>query len=363
MNGRAGTWCLFAKPPTAGRSKTRLARAVGRPRAARLASAFLVDTVASLPRKAGLLLATTDVRGDFPAELSHLERWPQGNGNLGDRLQQVMSRALATHDWVIAVGADSPGVPLERYRQAQRALQRGAPAVIGPSLDGGFFLLGLSLCPPDTFAGIPWSDATTCAAMCAHLTELGLAPVVLDPWFDVDEVADLQRLQRLLHAGSIVAPKTAVACEMPPPRSDGISVVVPTFREAARSRGPDRAHAPAPRHRRDHRRRRPKPRRYRPARARAAIARTSEGAPVASSPSVPGVADNSSTQAPRSPSIRHPALSPCGRSTTSTTRQSGSDDALSDERHGGLARSETHTEVVDPTLRREAPTVSATSSS
>ncbi|MBA2544076.1 MAG: TIGR04282 family arsenosugar biosynthesis glycosyltransferase [Deltaproteobacteria bacterium] len=198
--------CIFAKPPVAGTVKTRLADAE---LAARLARAFLLDTCDSLRALAWAapILATT---GDLEPSLARrveIPIWPQGSGDLGARIERVMRRALESADGAIAIGADTPGLPRELLVRACEALTR-ADAAIGPTDDGGFYLLALRACPVGLLADLPWSRSDTFAATLERLRSRGLRTLVLEPWFDVDRPADLERLRALLSTGALVAPET-----------------------------------------------------------------------------------------------------------------------------------------------------------
>ncbi len=198
--------CIFAKPPVAGSVKTRLADAE---RAARLARAFLIDTCDALRAITWVapILATT---GPLDATLSErlgLPIWPQGDGDLGARIERVMRRALESAGGAIALGADTPGLPRELVVRACEALTE-ADAAIGPTDDGGFYLLALRECPVGLLAELPWSRSDTFAMTLERLRERGLRTIVLDPWFDVDRPADLERLHALLTTRVLVAPET-----------------------------------------------------------------------------------------------------------------------------------------------------------
>jgi rSAM/selenodomain-associated transferase 2/rSAM/selenodomain-associated transferase 1 len=188
--------------------KTRLVPLLGIWRAAELAKVFLQDTwasVSALPWAKAVLASTEAGLQDFlpgPTEI-----WLQGEGDLGARLENIFHRALRNHAHVIAIGADSPGLPTKYLEQAREALER-ADAVIGPSEDGGFYLLGLRKCPTGLLSGIPWSAPTTCLETIAKLQAAGLTVYVLDDWFDVDTVQDLEKLNALITAKQVEAPKT-----------------------------------------------------------------------------------------------------------------------------------------------------------
>jgi rSAM/selenodomain-associated transferase 1 len=200
--------CIFAKPPIPGSVKTRLIPELGPERAAELAEAFLEDTVAmvrTLSWAECIIAATkTFARPYFKPE----EVWLQSEGDLGDRLEKVLRLALKRRPIVLAIGADSPGLPAEYLARAREAL-KNADAVLGPSADGGFYLIGLKDCPVGVLDGIQWSHSTTLAATTAKLEQFGMKTVLINPWFDIDSHQDLERLRRQLVADPAAAPRTA----------------------------------------------------------------------------------------------------------------------------------------------------------
>lgn len=227
MTADRSTIVVFAKPPVAGEVKTRLAPPA---RASALARAFLVDTFAALHSVAwaDLVLATTAaIDPGLDAELA-AQIWMQGDGDLGARIERVLRRALGSAPRAIAMGADTPGLPIAALEHAHEAL-RTADAAIGPTDDGGFYLLALRACPEGLLAGLPWSASDTFAATLARLRERGLTTVVLDAWFDIDRPADLERLRGLLAAHKINAPATWRVLNTPT-----ISVVMPVLDEERR---------------------------------------------------------------------------------------------------------------------------------
>jgi uncharacterized protein len=196
--------CIFAKPPVAGQVKTRLAAALGPERAAELARAFLDDTIAAvtaLPWARAALATTEPVQTALPVLL-------QGEGDLGARIERVLRTALQRAPLTIAIGSDAPALPA-RFLEAARAALQDADAVVGPADDGGFYLLGVRVCPEGLLADLPWSSSDTFTRTIERLRARGLRAHVLDPWFDVDRVEDLDRLRAALRSGEIVAPRTA----------------------------------------------------------------------------------------------------------------------------------------------------------
>lgn len=235
MNPR-GSICVFAKPPVPGRVKTRLIPLLGDRNAAELANAFLEDTWASVSALSWAQPVLASTEGAKPECLpARTEVWLQGGGDLGARLEHILHRALHDHPFAIVVGADSPGLPARLLEEARNALDR-VDAVIGPSEDGGFYLLGLRTCPASLLSEISWSAPTTCLETIAKLQAAGLTFHILDDWFDVDTPQDLERLNALLTAGKIEAPRTHYfltthASRSPSAQSSLCSVIIPTLNE------------------------------------------------------------------------------------------------------------------------------------
>jgi rSAM/selenodomain-associated transferase 1 len=207
-----GCIAVFAKPPRPGQAKTRLAPELGYAGAAALARAFFLDTWATVTRLswAEAVLATTDAAASEWSFLDRSRVWSQGDGSLGHRLGRILGRALEQFPFAIAIGTDSPGLPTALLEAARGAL-RESDAVLGPSDDGGFYLIGLRRSPPDLLTDLPWSAPDTFDATLRRLDSLGLDTTVLPPWFDVDRPDDLRRLRRLVGDGTVWAPETARA--------------------------------------------------------------------------------------------------------------------------------------------------------
>ena len=210
LSRRTGILCIFTRPTTPGLTKTRLIPAYGAANAARLAEAFLLDTyelVSGL--KLGSVVVSVAADGPLPRLEPPASIWRQGPGDLGDRMTRVAARALAQdYPWVVLLGSDSPGMPAALLVEAVQALDRGSSAVIGPALDGGYYLLGLADCPPRLLAGLSWSGSDTRTQTIERLEAHGLRPYLLPEWFDIDVPADLARLALLLDENEARAPHT-----------------------------------------------------------------------------------------------------------------------------------------------------------
>ena len=198
---------VFAKFWEAGRVKSRLAATEGDDRAAELYRSFLATTLLRLAAGTGhRVLAYTpyERREDF-AQLAG-PAWdlqPQAGGDLGDRIRDYFDSAFHNgFQKVLLVGSDSPTLPWELVGESLDLLDRH-PVVLGPTSDGGYYLVGAAGRTPDIFDRIPWSTPDVWNETCQRLASRQLSCGVLRRWYDVDDRASLHRLRReLAHRSS-----------------------------------------------------------------------------------------------------------------------------------------------------------------
>ena len=213
---------IVAKYPTPGVAKTRLAARVGARAAADLYRAFLEDlaarfTVAAERDGYALVWARAPGPGDLREVVGAGARVIRQRGDdFAARLHAVCAdlRAEGYGDIVVS-SSDSPHLPARWVRQAFAAIGDRRIA-LGPAEDGGYYLIGLRAVGgvPDLFRGIAMSTPQVYAETVARAAALGLAVARLPETFDVDEVADLERLARALAppgAESAAAPRTLAA--------------------------------------------------------------------------------------------------------------------------------------------------------
>ncbi len=207
----SGTVCIFTRPPVAGRTKTRLIDAFGPEGARDLALASFLDTLELVRRAhAGRLVVALSESGELPGLAPEVPLWQQGEGDLGDRMTRMARQALAVDPaWVVIVGSDSPGLAPEILKQAIVTLEQGAPAVLGPADDGGYYLLGLRRCPERLLRGLEWSTSQTARLTLERLRQHQFEIHLLPPWFDIDRPEDVERLEGLLARGEATARSTA----------------------------------------------------------------------------------------------------------------------------------------------------------
>lgn len=145
---------------------------------------------------------TGDSQADFAwfQQFAGYELWSQPPGDLGQKLTAWFEFACATDDRVLVIGSDSPTLPIELLLNAITALDT-ADCVIGPAVDGGYYLLGLRRPVPQLFERISWSSPLVLAQTLARAVEQGLHVSRLPHWNDVDDLADLRVLNEQLANG------------------------------------------------------------------------------------------------------------------------------------------------------------------
>lgn len=196
---------IFVKRPVPGIVKTRLAASVGNKRAAEIYGGFLKSIITkceTLAEKRTLGYVSEQQGEDDPAreyfskfESTGYELWPQPNGNLGHRMTEFFRTQLEQGaSRVVLIGSDSPTLPVDFIQQAFQMLET-KQIVIGPSTDGGYYLVGMNRFTPKIFTGIEWSSEAVLEQTVQRLksanASLGLLPV----WYDIDTIEDYRMMQ------------------------------------------------------------------------------------------------------------------------------------------------------------------------
>jgi rSAM/selenodomain-associated transferase 1 len=190
---------IFAKAPVAGLAKTRLIPALGAERSARLARRMLLHTLqeASVAAVGPVELCVTPHPSDPVWQgLPRLEGvcWTeQVVGDLGVRMADAARRASAVSEHVLLIGTDCPQLDAMHLRRATELLH-DSDAVLYPTFDGGYVLLGLRRFDPRPFEQIPWSTAEVADRTIERVRELGWSLTVGGMLHDIDEPIDLRWL-------------------------------------------------------------------------------------------------------------------------------------------------------------------------
>jgi rSAM/selenodomain-associated transferase 1 len=196
---------IFAKAPIPGQVKTRLCPPLTPDEAASLHGSFVLDSLErskaaiqqqklSLDRVLACAPAATHVFFKILGERHGVRLIDQVGDDLGARMQHAASTLFADgYRRLLIIGTDFPSLSLSIFRDALAQLTTH-PVVLGPALDGGYYLLGLTRPAPELFERIPWSTAEVLKATVARAEAAGLSVGQLQPWRDVDTIEDLQSI-------------------------------------------------------------------------------------------------------------------------------------------------------------------------
>ena len=196
---------LFLKTPVPGLVKTRLIPRLGPEGAAAFYRAMAEDL---LDRLEALEDNQLEICFAPAREILRVRRWlgarrrlvPQRGADLGARMAAAFQAAFrAGSERCVLVGSDVPELSAERVGEAFAKLERN-DLVLGPSRDGGYYLVGLRQPRPELFADMPWSKQGVYAETTRRARALGLRVGRLRMLADIDTPADLDRLSRRLRA-------------------------------------------------------------------------------------------------------------------------------------------------------------------
>ncbi|MGE5305774.1 MAG: TIGR04282 family arsenosugar biosynthesis glycosyltransferase [Alphaproteobacteria bacterium] len=200
----------MAKAPLAGQVKTRLLPALSPEQAARLAKALLVDQLNHVRKmeSADLFLAFAPAKArPLMARLAppFFSLFPQQGANLGARMQAVFEKLFrAGYKRVVLIGSDLAAVPLSFFAQAYHFLEsRERRVALGPSRDGGYYLVGCNRPTPGLFSKMRWGHDAVLKQTLDRLARLKIGHDLLPVWYDVDTPEDVRALRAELDLASL----------------------------------------------------------------------------------------------------------------------------------------------------------------
>jgi rSAM/selenodomain-associated transferase 1 len=198
---------VMAKAPVAGAVKTRLVPPLSSQEAVEFYRCLLLDLLESFAsfEDADLFVAFT------PADAASLfhELAPPGflcfsqrGRDLGERMRSIFEDLFEKgYERVVVSGSDLPVFPSSFLSDAFRALAESFDVVLGPSRDGGYYLIGSTRLVPEIFTGIPWGTGQVIEATRRQLSRTGVEPFLLPVWFDVDTIDDLRAFEKMVSSG------------------------------------------------------------------------------------------------------------------------------------------------------------------
>lgn len=201
---------VFAKNPVPNQVKTRLVPTLSPEQAATLYTAFFTDGCEVLAKLLGvdIIIAYTpaEARSDLQALIGDDVLYiPQTGADLGERLASATQWATEQgYTKIVLVGSDSPTLPIAYVSKAFTLLD-SRDVAIGPSTDGGYYLIGFSATNiattvPFIFEEIAWSTADVFQQTVARIQSLKATIGLLPPWYDIDTAEDLAFLHAHISA-------------------------------------------------------------------------------------------------------------------------------------------------------------------
>jgi len=197
---RQGVVLVFAKRPVLGQVKTRLAKTMGAKASCFVYSELLSRTISEISKvdniQPWIVVSKQDDIPWFERVLKPND-WKvsfQAEGDIGQRMLHSFERHLGANTSVILVGSDVADFSHRDIEVGFSLLRDDGVSVIGPSTDGGYWMIGLNTLLPNIFEGIPWSSSSVFKQTIKKIRKVGNEPRLLPIRTDIDEVEDLLTL-------------------------------------------------------------------------------------------------------------------------------------------------------------------------
>jgi len=222
---------IFARYPALGKAKTRLIPALGPEGAARLhrrMTEYAVGVTRDLKKTSALKARLEITVCCTGASLKNFQNWlgrdihylPQGTGDLGARMERAFDTAFRKGARsAVLIGTDVPGITSGILQHSLRAL-RASDIVLGPAIDGGYYLIGMRAPFPGIFESVDWGTGSVYKQTRDHIRRLGLTCADLPPLPDVDRPEDLAGVYNDPRFSDLFSEKPLV------------SVIIPTLNES-----------------------------------------------------------------------------------------------------------------------------------
>src|SRR5688572_1569601 len=192
---KPNTLLVVAKQPVPGQTKTRLCPPLSHAQAADLYECFLRDTLDIMRKVPGVQCAIgflPENAGSYFRQLApDMELTCQYGASLGERLDHLLTEVLANGSQrAVVMDSDSPTLPVEYLSQAFAQLA-DADVVLGPTRDGGYYLIGMKQPQPHLLRQVQMSTPHVLTDTLALAKSTKLAVSLLPTWYDIDTIADL----------------------------------------------------------------------------------------------------------------------------------------------------------------------------
>lgn len=189
---------IFTRYPEPGKTKTRLIPALGAEKAANLHRQLIQNTLNQAQNLTKNRPVEVEVKyAGGSQELMQklipppINCSPQSQGDLGERMKNALAENFSEQKQrILIIGTDCPGLDNHRLTQAFDQLYHH-DLVLGPALDGGYYLIGMQRTIPELFRKIDWGTELVLQQTLAIAQHLNLSYSLLDPLADIDRPEDL----------------------------------------------------------------------------------------------------------------------------------------------------------------------------
>src|SRR5436309_664612 len=198
---------IMAKAPRASEVKTRLCPPLSARDAAELYRRFLLDKIEQVralgAASPAIAYTPAKARVFFEEVAPGFVLVPQRGADLGDRLANSLGDLLDSgHRGALAIDSDTPTLPLGFLQQALDLVTTPEiDVVLGPTEDGGYYLIGLRTVHRELFEAMVWSTSQVLPETIRRADAKGLRVACLPPWYDIDTPEDLARLEKAASDG------------------------------------------------------------------------------------------------------------------------------------------------------------------
>lgn len=207
------TLIIMAKAPRPGRVKTRLAECLPSTAVVEFYRCLLADTLALAKSledvEVAIMCPASDVDEFSRATSDGVRVVAQTGSGLAAGLTSVFAHFTASgRRRIVAFNSDSPHLPASSLQSAFEVLM-SSDLVVGPTYDGGYYLVGATASHPGLFSDSAMGRKNALEALLVRANALKLSIGFTDPFYDIDVAADLNRLVEELRLAPARAPRTA----------------------------------------------------------------------------------------------------------------------------------------------------------
>ena len=192
--------CVFAKAPVSGKVKTRLFPVLSEQQACRTHKTLLQHCLSQVQHAdwhSQLWTTDTshpDIKNNAQQHVMSLHE--QRGTDLGERMAFAVQQSLKDFKYVIIIGTDCPSINAELVKEVDEKLKSGFEVVLGPALDGGYVLIGMSVEENSLFKDIQWGTDEVLNTTRTRLRDADIDWHEISPQRDIDRPADLGYLRQ-----------------------------------------------------------------------------------------------------------------------------------------------------------------------